>query len=157
MKKTYIIIIFIITGSALRAEFTFFQPIIQIDSVKHISLNNTTVYSIINLLPTDPDVTQKGIVWGKTPNPTLNNKDGFTQNGANPTMGNSLSYQSNMTELELNTTYYVRAYLTNMNSTYYGQQVVFTTIPTLGEWGLITLVFIIGIFGVYFVWRKVLV
>jgi len=130
-------------------------PTITTNSISNVQTTTATSGGSISLNNTDPDVSQKGIVWGKTPNPTLNNKDGFTQNGPNPTSGNSLSYISNMTDLELNTTYYVRAYLTNINSTYYGNQVVFTTIPTLGEWGVIVLVSLMGIFGAWVVWRRV--
>lgn len=134
----------------------FNAPTITTNAITNVLTTSATSGGSISLNNTDPDVTQKGIVWGKTPNPTLNNNDGFTQNGPNPTSGNSLSYISNMTGLELNTTYYVRAYLTDeSNSTYYGNQVVFTTIPTLGEWGVIALVSLMGIFGVWVVRRKV--
>lgn len=130
-------------------------PNITTNSISNINTTTATSGGSINLTNSDPDVLQKGIVWGKTPNPTLNNKDGFTQNGANPTSGNSLSYVSNMMGLELNTTYYVRAYLTNINSTYYGNQVVFTTIPTLGEWGVIALLSLIGLFGLWVVYKRI--
>jgi len=129
-------------------------PTITTNPITNVQTTTATSGGSISLNNTDPDVSQKGIVWGKTPNPTLNNNDGYTQNGQNPTSGNSLSYISNMTGLELNTTYYVRAYLTNINSTYYGNQVVFTTIPTLGEWGVIALISLMGIFGAWVVWRR---
>jgi len=129
-------------------------PSITTNAISNVQTTTATSGGSISLNNTDPDVTQKGIVWGKTPNPTLNNNEGYTQNGPNPTSGNSLSYISNMTGLELNTTYYVRAYLTNINSTYYGNQVVFTTIPTLGEWGVIALISLIGLFGAWVVWRR---
>jgi len=130
-------------------------PSITTSSISNVQTTTATSGGSISLNNTDPDVIEKGIVWGTSPNPTLNNNVGYTQNGPNPQSGNSLTFISNMTGLSLNTTYYVRAYLTNSNSTYYGNQVVFTTIPTLGEWGVIALVSLMGIFGVWMVYRKV--
>ena len=65
-------------------------------------------------------VTVRGVCWSTNPNPTTaGNK---TENGAG-----SGSYTSNITGLEANTKYYVRAYATNSAGTAYGNQLEFTT------------------------------
>ena len=69
-------------------------------------------------------VTERGICWNTTGNPTIENNK--TTNGEG--LG---SYTSNMTNLEHNTTYYVRAYATNEVGTAYGEEVTFTTLEKL--------------------------
>ena len=69
-------------------------------------------------------VTARGICWSTKPNPTI--EDNKTTDGEG--VG---SYTSNMTNLEHNTTYYVRAYATNEVGTAYGEEVNFTTIEKL--------------------------
>jgi len=68
-------------------------------------------------------VTAKGICWSTTQNPTV--AGSHTTNGA----GNE-GFVSNMTGLNENTTYYVRAYATNSAGTAYGNQLTFTTTTT---------------------------
>ena len=66
-------------------------------------------------------VTARGICWSTSQNPTI--EDNKTEDG------NGIgSYTSNMTNLELNTTYYVRAYATNEVGAAYGEEVTFTTL-----------------------------
>jgi hypothetical protein len=65
-------------------------------------------------------VTQRGVCWNTSPNPTLANN--FTVDGTG--LG---SYGSTMQPLSPATTYYVRAYATNANGTSYGSQVSFVT------------------------------
>ncbi|MFN5323416.1 MAG: fibrobacter succinogenes major paralogous domain-containing protein [Bacteroidota bacterium] len=62
----------------------------------------------------------RGVCWSTSPNPTLVNS--FTSDGAG--IG---SFNSNLTSLSPNTSYYVRAYASNANSTVYGNQISFTT------------------------------
>ncbi len=66
-------------------------------------------------------VTARGIVWSTSSNPTvaLTTK---TVNGSD-----TGSFVSNLSGLQLNTVYYVRAYATNSVGTAYGPQMVFTT------------------------------
>lgn len=70
-------------------------------------------------------VTQRGIVWSTSPNPTTANNS--TTNGSG-----TGSYTSNLSNLTANTTYYVRAYATNSAGTAYGNQVSFTTTASGG-------------------------
>ncbi len=66
------------------------------------------------------DISAKGVVWSSSPNPTTTNSQ--TSDGSG-----SVSYTSNLTGLTANTTYYVRAYVTNSAGTAYGNQLSFTT------------------------------
>jgi len=66
-------------------------------------------------------VTARGIVWSTSPNPTISLST-KTVNGSD-----TGSFVSNLSGLQLNTVYYVRAYATNSVGTAYGAQVAFTT------------------------------
>lgn len=65
-------------------------------------------------------VSQRGICWNTDPMPTTDHYHTVDGSG----MG---SFQSQLTGLEPNTTYYVRAYAINIAGIGYGQQVIFTT------------------------------
>jgi|GEM_PF-2236667 len=66
-------------------------------------------------------VTQRGVCWSTSPNPTIANQT--TSNGS----GTGI-YSSTISNLNHNTTYYVRAYATNSSGTSYGNQISFTTL-----------------------------
>lgn len=66
------------------------------------------------------EVTAKGVCWGTTENPTIENSK--TENGSG-----SEGFNSNLTGLTAGTTYYIRAYATNSKGTAYGNQQTFTT------------------------------
>lgn len=66
------------------------------------------------------EVTARGVCWSTSQNPTI--EDNKTTDGAG--LG---SYTSNLTNLESNTTYYVRAYATNEAGTAYGSIYVLET------------------------------
>jgi uncharacterized protein (TIGR02145 family) len=74
-------------------------------------------------------VTQRGVVWGTSPNPTTANNS--TTNGSG-----TGSFTSTLTSLTAITTYYVRAYATNSAGTAYGNELTFTT--TAGGGGIVT-------------------
>lgn len=96
------------------------------------------------------DITAKGVVWSTTTNPTLTtNETGHTSDGVG-----TGSYVSTITGLNLFTTYYVRAYSTSASGTSYGNEIMFTTIPTLGEWGLIVFGSLVSIFGGFLIYRR---
>lgn len=71
------------------------------------------------------EVTAKGICWSTEPNPTVS--DNYTVDGSG--IG---SYTSNLSNLLESTTYYVRAYATNVVGTSYGEERSFTTLPSSG-------------------------
>jgi uncharacterized protein (TIGR02145 family) len=68
------------------------------------------------------NVTARGVVWGTSQTPSLSNNLGSTSDGTG--IG---SFTSNLTGLNANTTYYVRAYATNSAGTAYGNELSFTT------------------------------
>jgi uncharacterized protein (TIGR02145 family) len=70
------------------------------------------------------EVTARGVCWSTSENPTTENS--ITVDGS----GTGL-FESSMTELTAGTTYYVRAYATNVAGTAYGNQVSFTTIAVV--------------------------
>jgi pectin methylesterase-like acyl-CoA thioesterase len=69
-------------------------------------------------------VTGRGVCWNKTGTPTI--EDRITSDGND--IG---SFVSNLTGLELGTTYFVRAYATNSAGTGYGEEFSFTTLTAL--------------------------
>lgn len=66
-------------------------------------------------------VTASGVCWSTLPNPTLANS--FTNEGAS--LGGA--FVSNLTGINPNTTYYIRAYATNPLGTIYGNEIIVTT------------------------------
>lgn len=72
-------------------------------------------------------VTARGVVWNTSQNPTiaLSTK---TIDGTGT--GN---FSSAISGLTANTTYYLRAYATNSVGTAYGNEITFTTMPTIGQ------------------------
>lgn len=72
------------------------------------------------------DILEKGVCWSTTENPTID--DLHTSDGT----GNN-AFVSNITELQPNTLYYVRAYATNSDGTGYGNELSFTTTASLAS------------------------
>ena len=68
-------------------------------------------------------VTERGVVYGKSPNPTISNLN----NTIRPCGSGMGEFTYNMTDLQPSTTYYVRAYATNDVGTAYGEEESFTT------------------------------
>jgi len=96
-------------------------------------------------------VTVRGVCWNTTGTPTIDDAK-TTQNSGPYGTG---SFNAPLTNLQPNTMYYVRAYAINDEGTEYGNQISFTTIPTLPEWGLILLGGLVALAGGWFVWRKI--
>ena len=74
-------------------------------------------------------VTERGVVYGTSKNPTIGDNKLMSGNGVG-------SFTCNLTDLQPNTTYYIRAYAVNSKGTAYGTQVSFSTqgstIPSSG-------------------------
>lgn len=68
-------------------------------------------------------VTERGVVYAKTQNPTTANSKFVSGSGTGP-------FIVNLTGLDDGATYYVRAYATNARGTAYGNQITATTIAT---------------------------
>ncbi len=71
-------------------------------------------------------ITARGVCWNTSPNPTIANNR-TTETGTNG------GFTSSITGLTVGVTYYVRAYATNGIGTAYGNQVVFATVPSIGD------------------------
>lgn len=91
----------------------------------------------------------RGICWNTSGTPTTSdtkaNEYGTFSTG---------SFTSALTDLQASRQYYVRAYAANCDGVGYGNELVFTTIPTLGEWGLIAFGGLVAIIGCVVVWRR---
>lgn len=70
------------------------------------------------------EVTAYGICWSTSPEPTVSNAHTVSGSGLG-------SFTSKMSNLEPNTTYYVRSYAVNASGVAYGNQVAFTTLSGL--------------------------
>ena len=66
-------------------------------------------------------IMMKGICWATHPQPTTN--DFYIENESGPG-----TFTAEMTNLSLNTVYYMRAYATNCDNTVYGDEMSFTTL-----------------------------
>ncbi|MDX2278366.1 MAG: hypothetical protein NW218_02210 [Saprospiraceae bacterium] len=90
------------------------------NEVNSIAASNATsggcVYSNSN-----SQIFSKGICWSTSPNPTINDNKTNEGNGSN-------CFTSFISGLNPLTTYYIRAYATNLAGTAYGQEISFTTL-----------------------------
>jgi hypothetical protein len=154
MKKIYltivIAIITVISFYTAKADSGPFEPIVT-TTITSIGVNTANTSTTISLLPTDHTITEYGIVWSTSSNPTKSlvcyNRTG------NP--GPSFTYTiGSVTPLTQGGTYHVRGYAVNDEGTFYSENLTFTTIPTLPEWGLIALISLTACFGGWFVWKK---
>lgn len=99
-------------------------PTVESGSVDEITSTTARAKGVLVSLGNVDKVTAYGHVWGLTPSPTVTENAGKTDRGETL---NTVSYESAITSLSVNTTYYVRAYATNSKGTAYGEQVSFTT------------------------------
>lgn len=95
-------------------------PVLTTNIISNITTSSSICGGSISYDGGTP-VTSHGVCWSSTPNPTINNN--HTINGSG--VGN---YTSIITGLTPNTTYFVRAYATNIGGTSYGNEVSFTTL-----------------------------
>jgi hypothetical protein len=72
-------------------------------------------------------VTARGVVWSTSTNPTISLTTKTTDGTGTG------SFASTITGLTANTQYYVRSYATNSAGTSYGNEITFTTLPTIGQ------------------------
>ena len=74
-------------------------------------------------------VTERGVVYSTNPNPVITN----LYNTIKPCGSGTGSFTCDLTNLQSNTTYYVRAYATNEMGTAYGEEISFTTVSLNGH------------------------
>lgn len=111
-------------GTAYGNEVNFTTDNIELATVTTtdvIEITQTTAISGGNVTSDGGgSVTARGVVWGISQNPTIN--DNLTVDGTG-----TGSFTSDLSSLNPATTYFVRAYATNNTGTVYGNEVSFTT------------------------------
>lgn len=105
-------------------------PLATTDSVNTITKTSAKLYGNAPYDGGDA-ITAKGFVWGLTENPTI-------ENTVVDMMAEEAEFVYELTGLELNTSYYVRAFATNSIGTSYGEQIAFKTLAD------ITKLFVVG-------------
>jgi len=110
--------------STYSTALNFTTPGAQIPSVNTTSAlasgYNTAVLSGEVTATGGLAVSARGFAWGRQPNPTIS--------GAVVASGSGLgAFSSNLSNIPLNTTFFVRAYATNLIGTAYGAELSFTT------------------------------
>ena len=117
---------------AINNKGTAYGDEVSFTTAVPITLATVTTASITNITETSAvvggnvtsdggaSVTERGVVYATTQNPTT--ADNKVSNGSG--MG---TFTCNLTDLQANTTYYVRAYAINEKGTAYGEEVSFTT------------------------------
>jgi hypothetical protein len=101
-------------------------PTLTTEAVSSIGTTTATGNGTITVLG-DPNPTAYGVCWNTTGTPTITNSK--VDNGAATAVG---AFTAAMTDLNANTTYYVRAYATNGVDTSYGNEVTFSTTLVAG-------------------------
>ena len=101
-----------------------FTTMIAVPTLTTVSISDITTSSAVTggIITSDggDSITERGVCWSVTSNPTLSNDRTMDGYGAG-------SFASNMKCLSFATTYYVRAYATNSVGTAYGDQKSITT------------------------------
>ena len=122
------------SGTAYGNQISFtagqntYAPIVTTGPVNNITAISATAPGTITDLG-GSTITQHGHCWSTSASPTIS--DSKTTLGS---ITNTVNFNSNLTSLEPNTTYYIRAFATNGSATSYSNQISFTT---LGLWSSI--------------------
>lgn len=110
-------------GTSFGNQITFTSgadlPSVSTDNISSLTFNSATISGSV-LADGGAQVTQRGICYGLTTNPTIQNS--FVLSGSG--LG---SFTSNISGLSGNTTYYARAFATNASGTSYGSNLIFST------------------------------
>ncbi|HLN56095.1 MAG TPA: fibrobacter succinogenes major paralogous domain-containing protein [Bacteroidales bacterium] len=113
-------------GTAYGNQQAFSTPAISLATIDTKAVSEVTAQTAVSGGAISSDggtqITAKGICFSTTENPTIESAHTTDGAGLDP-------FNSNMTGLMPGTTYYVRAYVTNVKGTAYGTQVSFTTAP----------------------------
>ena len=92
---------------------------VQTSSVQQLDLSSVQIGSTLQVTEEVPYVTQRGVCWSTNPNPTTAN-DFLAQGSGFGT------FQSKITGLAANITYYFRSFASNEKTTVYGNEVSYT-------------------------------
>ena len=107
-------------GDAIGFQTRKLPNVTTVSNVINIKYSSATSGGIV-ILDGGEIITKRGVCWNTIPNPTIN--DSITSDGTGLGI-----YSSNLSNLNPNTKYYVRAYATSIAGTSYGiNEVTFTT------------------------------
>lgn len=123
IQTKYVCLHDVIISGTTSGEVTPVIPIVSTNPATDISIT-TAVSGGIVLFDGYATVTERGVCWNTTGNPTINDNKTIDGNG----LGN---FTSTLTSLTNNTKYYVCAYATNSVGTSYGEQDSLTTLNSL--------------------------
>ena len=111
-------------GTAYGEELSFTTEAFSVPTVSTLSIDNVGSSSATVNCEVSLDggarVTERGIVFSTSPNPTIEDNKQYYGSGTG-------AFTANLTGLSELTTYYVRAYATNSKGTSYGEELTFTT------------------------------
>jgi len=108
--------------------FSYQNPVlINTEEVTNIDTNSVSGKIEVICIDTST-VTAHGLCWDTLTNPTI--QDAYSNEGSISDTG---TYISNISGLEPGTKYYLRSYLTNSDTTIYGNEIIFTTIPAFSK------------------------
>ncbi len=121
MSRLILLIGFLSIYSCKKEKIKVTLPIVETQSVTEVlDQSAKSGGKIIN--NGGGNITSKGVVWSKSPNPSADLQT-KSIDGAG-----SEAYTSELINLEKNTTYYIKAYATNVAGTAYGNEITFTTL-----------------------------
>lgn len=109
-------------GTRLEESATSVVPTVLTNAVRQIT-ETTAVAGGYVMSDGNASVTERGVVYSTNPNPVITN----LSNTILPCGSGAGSFTCNLTGLQPNTTYYIRAYAKNDVGTAYGEEVSFTT------------------------------
>ncbi|MCF8346101.1 MAG: SusF/SusE family outer membrane protein [Bacteroidales bacterium] len=114
------------TGYGTQVSFTTLVDLPAITTAAATEITKTSAVSGGHLsYDGGGTITEKGIVWAITENPTT------ADNSIADISTDTGTFVANITGLELSTTYHVRAYATNSAGTAYGENISFTTLADI--------------------------
>ena len=99
---------------------TYVKPVVVTNEVTNTTANSAMLNGSVTNHDADVKVEARGFCWGKEPELTIEGT--YTTNGTG-----TGAYSHNLTNLEENTTYYVRAYVETNFGIVYGEEKSFTT------------------------------
>ncbi len=129
MKKLYLLSAFLIFACSTDSEGNpcIYEPTLTTEAVTNITETSATLNGVISIVSENcevPNNTEQGFVYSTEIQPTLEDTQ-VNVNGTNIT--------TTIEGLTPNTTYYVRAFLTNNFGDFYGDEISFITQDDTGE------------------------
>lgn len=129
------------------ADPTFIHVMPRLTTTPITNITGTAATSGATIVANGATILSKGLCWNTAGQPRLS--DSHSSDGTG-----DATFTGSISGLQGNTVYHVRSYATTSYDPVYGTELVFTTIPTLGEWGLIAFGSLIAIIGGFVVWRR---